>query len=184
MHVKPQNHILIQGQQDHPLDCSQQQLAIVPHCLHYFCSFSPHPDNARGWCPKGFLLITWSSGREALFKTRDTRRDRRLWRITKGKQQEKEKGGEGIHQRLSETSTAQRPRCTTFEVCMWQAALVPAKLTALWMCVQSVPTRHETCLPSPRLTSIVSVTQRRSLRRISIRDYVSSPYLISPSGTS
>lgn len=34
------------------------------------------------------------------------------------------------------------------------------------MCVQSVPKRHETCLPIPRLTSIVSVTQRRSLRRI------------------
>lgn len=41
------------------------------------------------------------------------KRHRRLCRVTKGKQQEKEKGGEGIHRRLSETSTAQRPRYTT-----------------------------------------------------------------------
>lgn len=92
MHVKPQNHILTQGQQDHPLDCSQQQLAIVPH---YFCNFSPHPDNARGRVSKGLFTNHMITRVRSSFQNQGLRRDRRLCRVTKGKQQEKEKGERG-----------------------------------------------------------------------------------------
>lgn len=92
MHVKPQNHILTQGQQDHPLDCSQQQLAIVPH---YFCSFSPHPDNARGQVSKGLFTNHMITRVRGFLQNQGLRRNRKLCRVTKGKQQEKEKGERG-----------------------------------------------------------------------------------------
>lgn len=84
----PQNHILTQGQQDQPLAFLRQELAAVPHCLYCFCSFSPHPDNARGQVSKG--LPTNHMITEVRGSLQKQGREE-----TEGKQQEKEKGHTG-----------------------------------------------------------------------------------------
>lgn len=112
MHIKPQNHhILTQGQQEHPLDCLQEQLSTVPHCLHYFCSISPPLDNAKDQVSAGLFtnhVIRWVRG--FLQKQGHERRQKAL-QGDKGKTSGK-RNRRGMQWRLNETSTAQRPRYT------------------------------------------------------------------------
>lgn len=79
-------------------------------------------------CPKGFLLITWSPGWEAHFKTRD-------WEETEGSAEwqrgnnRKKKRGRGDTPEAKWDKHSTKAKVHHVEVCMWQAALVPAKLT-------------------------------------------------------